>query len=851
MDRQTNTSHDRTPLVGSGDRGSTDPGRVGAKAAVLAELRLAGFPVPHGVSVPVDAFDPDDGQLRHAAAERLRDLVSSALGPGPFAVRSSGVSEDGAESSFAGQFDTLLDVPLDGLHDAVVQCHRSRTATRVVAYADGAPLELAVLIQPMVAAEASGVAFTRDPVTGADHVVVEAVRGLGEGLVSGRATPQQWIVDSDASVATADRAHHHDSAESGGTDGPLDTERALAVADLARRVAAARGAPQDIEWAWSDGSLWLLQARPITAIGGTRPSQGRGTAGNAHDEQIPVPIVVPPGDWTRDDFHEPEPISPFGRVLLTEQIIKVFPAVFEEFGVLLDRAEIQHIGGWLYMRMVPLGAPAPRAGRTPAPPPRWLFRMLLRVHPRMRRRIRAAQLAVAEDRASAIARQWTEQWKPEHIADLGRKLDLASLDDSGLTAELDHRILVISHPAHLTVTMAYVIPMYELYLACRDLLGWDAPEMLQLLEGLSTASTEPARAMAPLVDQARSRPDLLVLLDDADASTLPRLRQEAPEFAAAVDAHLAEFGHRVLRYDVIEPTLAEVPHLLLHLIAQQARSGFDAARADAEAEARRAAAATRARSILTERASASDRQRFEQALVRARDAYPLWDDRVVWTFFTQAALLRYCGLEIGTRLTARGQLEEPGDVFLLEVEDARAALGDGVDRRDRVRRRRGQRNWTMAHPGPVSFGPEPPDPPFDVLPPAARLVNEALLWTLSPTGNFFGDRVIAGGDSLVSGTPASAGRHTGTVRVIRGEAEFDQVEAGDVVVCQVTSPAWSIVFPTMGALVTDVGGVLSHPAIIAREFGIPCVVGTRDATSVLTTGQRVTVDGTNGVVQAA
>ena len=846
MSRFTRSSPDRTPLVLADHLSATDAGRVGAKAAALSRLRLAGFPVPPGVSVPVDAFAPDDGGLRDVTAERLRDLVSSALGPGPYAVRSSGISEDGAEASFAGQFDTLLDVSLHDLDEAVIRCHASRRSARVDAYASAERVELAVLIEPMVAAEAAGVAFTRDPVTGADRVVVEAVPGPGERLVSGRATPQRWVVDPDASVPVEDPTGPY------GTDGPLDADKARAVADLARRVAAASGTPQDIEWAWSDGTLWLLQARPITAIGGSGTSPAPAAAGGDGGEQIPIPVIVPPGAWVRDDFHEPVPLSPFGRVLLTEQIIKVFPRVFEEFGLLIDHAETRHIGGWIYMRMVPLGAPPPRAGgRATAPPPRWLLRMLLRTHPALRRRIRTAGRAVAEDRAAAIARQWVEEWKPEHIADLRRVPHLASLSDAELAAELDHRIRVLGHRAHVTVTMAYVIPMYELYLACRDLLGWDALEMLRLLEGLSTTSTEPARAMAPLVEQARSRPELLELLDEADESTLSRLRVEAPEFAAAVDVHLAEFGHRALRYDVIDPTLAEVPHLLLHLIAQQAQSGFDAARSEDEAEARREAAAAHARSIIAERRVASDSDRFERALARARDAYPLWEDRVVWTFGTQAAQLRYCGLEIGTRLAARGQLTEPADVFLLEAADAAAALSDGDDRTERVRFHRGQRNWAIAHPGPVTYGPEPPEPPLDLLPPAARLVNEALLWAISPTGQFFGDRVTPTGDSLVSGTPASAGRHTGTVRVIRGEDEFDQVQAGDVVVCRVTSPTWSIVFPTMGALVTDVGGVLSHPAIIAREFGVPCIVGTGNATSVLATGQLVTVDGTSGVVRVA
>lgn len=848
MTHSPESAPDPHPFILVDDPDATDAARVGVKAATLAELRLAGFPVPPGVTVPVGSFDPADGGLRSSAAELLRDVVSSSLGPGPYAVRSSGSSEDGAEASFAGQFDTLLDVEFADLGDAVVRCHHSGRSARVTAYAGRRRIDLAVLIQPMVAAEAAGVAFTRDPVNGAHRVIVEAIAGSGEHLVSGSTTPQRWTIDPDPSTPPAVSG----PAEPDAADGPLDAGRAEVIAELARRVAAYRGNPQDIEWAWADGSAWLLQARPITVVGA--PDDSPSAAPDApRGERIPIPVSVPPGDWVRDDFHEPVPLSPFGRILLTEQILRVFPRIFEEWGVLLDRADVRRIGGWLYMRMVPLGAPRPRAGRRPvAAPPRWLLRVLLRTHPVVRRRIRTAERVLAEDRAAEITRRWVEEWRPEHIADLRRVPDLVALSDAELRSELEHRIRVIGHPAHVAVMMAYVIPMYELHLACRDLLGWDTSEMLHLLAGLSTTTTLPTRAMAPLVEHARSRPDLLGLLDAADESTLPRLRAAAPDFADAVDSYLAEYGHRVLRYEVIDPTLAEAPHLLLHLIAQQVQSGFDAIRSERDAAARRGAALARARSGLAARASEGDRIRFERALARAAEAYPLWEDRVLWTFGAQAARLRYCALEIGARLARRGQLAEPADVFFLEASDADAALADGLDRSDRVRLHRGQRNWAIVHPGPAAYGTPPPEPPFGLLPPAARLVNEALLWAVSPTGQFFGDRAGSpAADALVTGAPASAGRHTGTVRVVHGEDEFDQVRSGDVVVCRVTSPAWSIVLPTMGALVTDVGGVLSHPAIIAREYGVPCVVGTRDGTSKLTSGQRVTVDGSSGVVSAA
>jgi pyruvate,water dikinase len=164
-----------------------------------------------------------------------------------------------------------------------------------------------------------------------------------------------------------------------------------------------------------------------------------------------------------------------------------------------------------------------------------------------------------------------------------------------------------------------------------------------------------------------------------------------------------------------------------------------------------------------------------------------------------------------------------------------------------VVRRKGERAWALAHPGPASYGADPgPPPPLRGLPAEARLLNEAFLWAV--------DRIFAPGadataaDRTLTGIPASEGRYTGPVRVIRSEAEFDRLRAGDVLVCPVTSPVWSVLFPAVGALVTDHGGTLSHPAIIAREYRVPAVVATGVGTARLRDGQVVTVDGTAGTV---
>jgi len=793
---------------------------AGNKAATLAVLRRAGFHVPPGVVIPAEAFGAADEIPANVDAALVS--VPVLLAPGPWAVRSSSTAEDSEQASFAGQFLTVLGVDVGALPDAVRRCWQSGSTDRVEAYAgDRGAGSLAVLIQPMIPARAAGVAFTADPVTGQHRTVIEAVEGLGERLVSGAATPERWTVEEDGSVGASAGAR------------VLDADQARAIGDLARRVEEHLGGPQDIEWAIAGSSLWLLQARPITSLPKSAP------------ELVPIPVEVPPGYWEKDDFHAPVPVSPFGWVMGSEQIVKVFPFAFAQFGILIERAEVAMIGGWPYMRMIPVGAPPAGRGRQ-GPPPRWLLRIIMRLHPAIRRRTRAAREAIATDLPMAVIRRWNDEWRPEHQTDIKRALalDLGSLSDQEVAAELDRRIEMVGHPAHIMVAIAYWLSVYELSETCRSLLAWDTPKALTLMEGLSPTSTAPARELADLTRLARQKPAIRELLTSVDASTPGRLAGVDPEFARAFSDYVEANAHRTLSYDIIEPTLAEAPHLLLRLVADQLERQFSPDRVAEDAAQRRARATEEARRFLASRPEA-ERERFDRALDRAGRAYPALEDRGWWTYFVQGALLRYLALEIGRRLVERGQLRVVEDVFFLDARDARTALFDGADRRERTRVARGQRAWAMAHPGPYAYGDPPVEPPFDLLPPPARLVNQGMMWGLA---RVFGERRRARDQNTLAGTPASPGRYTGTVRVVMGESQFAKIRAGDVVVCPATSPSWSVVFPSMGALITEAGGILSHPAIIAREHGIPAVVGTGNATSVLKDGQRVTVDGNTGVV---
>ncbi|MGA7271871.1 MAG: PEP-utilizing enzyme, partial [Acidimicrobiia bacterium] len=202
---------------------------------------------------------------------------------------------------------------------------------------------------------------------------------------------------------------------------------------------------------------------------------------------------------------------------------------------------------------------------------------------------------------------------------------------------------------------------------------------------------------------------------------------------------------------------------------------------------------------------------------------------------------------------ARGVTDETDDVLYLELDEAVAALAEDTELRSLVRQRRGEQAWINAHPGPPSYGTPPPGPPsFDFLPADARPLMESILWSnevimaVDET-----NREADSPDAIVTGMGGSPGEYTGPVRVVMDESEFDKVRPGDVLVCPATSPVWSVVFPVIGALVTDTGGLLSHPAIIAREYRIPAVVATGNATPRLHDGDLVTVDGTAGTVKLA
>jgi pyruvate,water dikinase len=506
-------------------------------------------------------------------------------------------------------------------------------------------------------------------------------------------------------------------------------------------------------------------------------------------------LKPPPGFWVREASHAPQPPTPLSRPFWQHH--KWLRVVCEELGILADTLDMREIGGWLYLSVVPL--------------PESL----------VPQRIARCATVIDTDVPGGLVGRWRDEWRDDFAARIAslRTVELGALTDEGL-AEQYNTALALSDDGsqvHFRLWGAVIVALGVLELTCRELLGWSDGRSLELLAGTSARSTEPAEALASVVAAADRSPD---------------------EFAAAFADYLDAFGCRALTYDLADPTLAERPDALLNLI----RNRTD------RTDARRPAddALSEARAKLTGPAA---RARFEQDLARARAAYPVREDNEFLTVSTPLALLRMTALEIGRRLTERGQIGATDDVFFLVVPEMLTALAHGSPQHAVVERRRAERAWTLANPGPPTYGAEPRLPSLDGLPGPARQVNFAFWWSIeqiaAPSGN---SRTHSPETPMITGIPASAGRHHGRVTVIHDESELHKLRAGDVLVCPAFAPVWSVLLATAGALVTDQGGPLSHAAIIAREFGIPAVVATGDATRRLRDGQTVAVDGAAGTI---
>jgi phosphohistidine swiveling domain-containing protein len=492
--------------------------------------------------------------------------------------------------------------------------------------------------------------------------------------------------------------------------------------------------------------------------------------------------------------------------------------------------------------MIPLG------GKEGPPPPAWVMWLVARALPEMRRRRRAAERLLELNRSGQPFDQWNTEWRGAFREEAGkfRAVDLDALGDDSLLAHLDRLkdFLDRGERLHFRLQVHVAMAVVELIVTCEQLLGWESLAALALVTGHSGASSEPGHALDALALQFAQDPAVTRVLEGAGDDVVARLREVAPSAAAAFSEYLERYCHRTISYDPGDSTLFEHPGLVAALLRDRmVAAGSQSAAAGRIGDD----AIARAHALLADQTQ-EQRTRFEHAVAHAQRAYGCREDNIFWLSNLPSALIRYAVVEIGRRLTGRGVLTRATDAAFLEERELRDALTDGStqDLRRLVARRKAERAWVIAHPGPISYGRDPgPPPDLSSLPTALSRVNGGMFRWLDL---MFGQGRADTRDERVIGVPGSPGAYTGSVRVVRDETEFSRLLPGDVLVCPITTPTWSVLFLQAGAVVTDAGGVLAHTAVIAREYCIPAVLATGDGTRRLHDGNVVTVDGSAGTV---
>lgn len=784
-------------LCGSSAR-LPDLAQVGAKAHSLARLHAAGFSVPRAVALAATA--PLDEQT----LQQLGDLLP-CLGPGPYAVRSSALHEDGPACSFAGQYETVLGVKPEGLRAAIEQVRASARGLRALAYAalagtDDASGAIAVIVQQQVDARYAGVAFTADPDSGERGVTrIEAVAGLGDRLVSGEADPEAWTV-------RGGRAELTRAARS-----PLLGEvEARQIAATCEAIERSFGEPMDVEWALAGGSLHLLQARPITHL----PAP-----------PVALPIEVPDGDWDREDHHAV--LSPLGWAWLQPYMDGMGDAM-RAASMPISSMELRQVGGRVYTRMLMEGGDAV--------PPRFVLWLASRLMPSLRRANRYAEQFVVGEGFLDAHREWVEKTRPAFEADL-QALDLpdpSGLSDAELLQRIDAAMQLCARglKLHAHLHMPGFFGIGRLGLLVNDELGWSMNRALDLVAGASPSTTGKNEALARLLEDHRAEVDAAGGLPQS----WPALLRACPNLGRALGIWLKANRLHMQHYEPASPTLGEQPgHLLavLHGLRHH-RQDLDQARQQAEALAAEARAALRE----------DRRAAFDRTLAGARQVAGLRDENGMILVSLPAGLLRHFVRELGRRLPALARPEHA--VYLSPAEHGPALRGELKGLAELVQRRRGEEIWARRQTWPRRYGkPKPPMPDATAFPPALCAMMRILGWLdeaealPEPSSDEHALRGVGIGSRAVRGR----------VRVLQSPAELQALRPGEIAVCRITSPEWTLGLGRMAALITDEGGALSHPAIIARELGIPEVLGTEHATRRLRTGDMVAIDPVGGRVQ--
>lgn len=528
------------------------------------------------------------------------------------------------------------------------------------------------------------------------------------------------------------------------------------------------------------------------------------------------------GFWKHDRMHFPDPMPTLSHYVWSRFLSQGFTHAFLKYEMPLVRHESIRFNTYHYEQYVPrLESPAEQEAR----------------------------LALAQAKIGAVVARldevWQQEWLPKVQAALGywEAFDLKGAPMDELLKHFAETLRLADRlgEVHFEIIVPMLVAMNQFHETHADLFGDEGElDSMDLLQGLDNISMAMGRALWNLRSVVVTIPEVRRNLERLQPAEFLATLEESElgrAFRAELDAFLQKYGHRGDKWDFSGPLWIEDPAPVIRMLKEYLlQPESDPAEALATKAAKRDRLVEAARTQLAAY-PLPVRENFEILLKAAQTGVMLQEDHNYWIDFRSMAAIREVLLEFGRRFAQAGLLESPHDIMHLTPDELRETARTGVSRKELAAERKAELEyWRQVTPPPLVGTLPPGPPPGD---PISRAVVR-----------FFGaDQKPAADPALVTGTPGSKGLVRGRARVVQSLADAQSLQPGEVLVCGTTAPGWTPLFRTAAAVVTDVGGVLSHCAIVAREYEVPAVVGTGTGTQRIRTGQTVEVDGTAGTVR--